>query len=135
MKIVVLLISLAVFASAQQYDLLIRHGHIADGTGNAVFTGDIAILNGKIAAMGNLPSATAKREIDATGLVVAPGFIDIHNHSDYTLVADGNAQSMIRQGVTSMIFGEGGQPRPWAGSRTKNCAMLRGLTSTATSRA
>src|SRR5207302_2814319 len=76
------------------------------------FMGDIAIRQGKIAAMGPLTRKTAARTIDATGLTVAPGFIDIHNHSDYTIVQDGNAQSMIRQGVTSMIFGEGGSAAP-----------------------
>ena len=62
--------------------------------------------------MGRLAGKTAARTIDAAGLTVAPGFIDIHNHSDYTIVQDGNAQSMIRQGVTSMIFGEGGSAAP-----------------------
>ena len=52
-----------------------------------------------------------------TGLMVAPGFIDIHNHSDYSLLADGNAESMIRQGVTSMIFGEGGSAAPLGGKQ------------------
>jgi len=105
MKFAVLLALFPALALAQSYDVLIRHGRIADGTGNPSFTGDVAILNGRIAAIGNFPEATAKRLIDAAGLVVAPGFIDIHNHSDYTLVADGDAQSMVRQGVTSMIFG------------------------------
>ncbi len=104
-------------AVAQEYDVLLRHGRIVDGAGNASFLGDVAILNGRIAALGNLPGAKAKRVIDATGLVVAPGFIDLHNHSDYSLVADGNAQSMIRQGVTSMIFGEGGSAAPVGGNQ------------------
>jgi len=117
MKPVLLLALLSGFACAQNYDILIRHGRLADGTGNASFIGDVALLNGRIAAIGNLPAAQAKRTIDATGMVVAPGFIDIHNHSDYTLVADGNAQSMIRQGVTSMIFGEGGSAAPDDGKR------------------
>ena len=59
-----------------------------------------------------LAGKTAKRVIDATGLVVSPGFIDIHNHSDDTILVDGNAESMVRQGVTSMIFGEGGSAAP-----------------------
>src|SRR5207244_9010134 len=59
-----------------------------------------------------LAARTAARTIDAAGLVVAPGFIDIHNHSDNAVIQDGNAQSMIRQGVTSMIFGEGGSAAP-----------------------
>jgi N-acyl-D-amino-acid deacylase len=108
---------LPALATAQPYDVLIRHGRIADGTGNPSFIGDIAILHGSIAAMGNLPEARAQRVIDAAGLVVAPGFIDIHNHSDYTMIADGDAQSMIRQGVTSMILGEGGSAAPADGKQ------------------
>lgn len=107
----------AASAFAQEYDLLIRSGRLVDGTGSASFIGDLAILNGRLAALGNLPGAKAKRTIDATGLVVSPGFIDIHNHSDYTLIADGTAQSMIRQGVTSMIFGEGGSAAPAGGKQ------------------
>ena len=112
-----LFLLLAPSAFAQDFDLLIRDGRIVDGTGNASFIGDLAILNGKISGLGNLPQAKAKRTIDAKGLIVAPGFIDIHNHSDYTLIADGSAQSMIRQGVTSMIFGEGGSAAPVGGKQ------------------
>lgn len=100
-------------ASAQQYDLLIRNGHVIDGTGNPWFAADVAISKGRIAAIGKLPAhAKAHRTIDASGLAVAPGFVDIHNHSDRTILIDGAAQSMIRQGVTSMIFGEGGSAAP-----------------------
>ena len=109
----------APLASPQDFDLLIRGGRIVDGTGNPSFLGDIGIRNGRIAAMGHLEGAGAKRTIDAAGLTVAPGFIDIHNHSDYTLVADGNAQSMIRQGVTSMILGEGGSAAPIGGKQQR----------------
>ncbi len=117
MKSATLVFLLAGSLFSQQFDVLIRNGRIADGTGNASFVGDVGILNGKIAALGNLPGASAKRVIEASGLVVSPGFIDIHNHSDYTLVADGNAQSMIHQGVTSMIFGEGGSAAPADGKQ------------------
>ncbi|MCU1326370.1 MAG: dan 2 [Bryobacterales bacterium] len=117
MKLALLLAFCAAPIAAQEYDLLIRNGRIVDGAGNASFIGDVAILNGRIAALGNLPGAKAKRSVDATGMVVAPGFIDIHNHSDYTLIADGTAQSMIRQGVTSMIFGEGGSAAPVGGKQ------------------
>ncbi|HVP48347.1 MAG TPA: D-aminoacylase [Bryobacteraceae bacterium] len=104
-------------ACPQDFDLLIRGGRIVDGAGNPSFLGDIGIRNDRIAAMGQLAGATARRTIDATALTVTPGFIDIHNHSDYTLVADGDAQSMIRQGVTSMILGEGGSAAPIGGKQ------------------
>ncbi len=112
MKLLAAFAAFCAVACAQDYDILFRHGRIVDGTGDASFIGDIAIQNGKIAALGFLPKATARRVIDAKGLVVAPGFIDIHNHSDNTLILDGNAQSMVRQGVTSMILGEGGSAAP-----------------------
>lgn len=99
-------------SSNPPFDLLIRNGRIADGTGNPTYIGDIAIRDGRIAAMGMLAGRKAARTLDATGLVIAPGFIDIHNHSDNSIVIDGDAQSMIRQGVTSMIFGEGGSAAP-----------------------
>src|SRR3954447_8246801 len=112
MKFGLLFLQIAALASAQDFDLIVRGGRIVDGSGNPSFIGDIALRQGKIAAMGPLVGKTAARTIDATGLTIAPGFIDIHNHSDNTIVQDGNAQSMIRQGVTSMIFGEGGSAAP-----------------------
>lgn len=115
MRVALLLAAASTLALAQDFDILIRQGRIADGSGKLAFVGDVAIRNGKIAAIGQLSDAKAKRVIDAKGFVVAPGFIDIHNHSDYSLLADGNAQSMIRQGVTSMILGEGGSAAPLGG--------------------
>jgi N-acyl-D-amino-acid deacylase len=97
--------------------MFIRNGRIVDGTGNPSWVGDVGIRDGKVAAMGHLAGREAKTTIDAQGLVVAPGFIDIHNHSDYTLLTDGNAESMIRQGVTSMILGEGGSAAPVGGKQ------------------
>jgi len=93
-------------AQGAAYDVLIRGGHIVDGTGNPWFAGDIGIRNGRIAAVGRLMNATASRIVDATGRVVAPGFIDLHTHSDISLLADGTAQSKVRQGVTLDIMGE-----------------------------
>ena len=98
--------------SAQDYDILIRNGKIVDGTGDPSFHGDVAIRGGKIVAMGKLPHKTATRTIDAAGLVIAPGFVDMHNHSDDSVLVDGDAMSMITQGVTSMILGEGNSQAP-----------------------
>jgi len=108
---------LAPIAAPQDFDLLIRGGRIVDGTGNPSFLGDIGVSGNRIVAMGHLAGAKAKRTVGAQGLTVAPGFIDIHNHSDYTLVADGDAQSMVRQGVTSMILGEGESAAPIGGKQ------------------
>jgi N-acyl-D-amino-acid deacylase len=109
------LLTAACFAQSSDFDILIRGGRIADGTGNPWFYGDVGIRNGHIAALGRI-NGNATRTITATGLVVAPGFIDIHNHSDYTILTDGNAEGMIRQGVTSMILGEGDSAAPAKGS-------------------
>ena len=114
MKHGIFLLLLASLLPAQDFEVLIRGGWIVDGTGSAAFRGDLALRGGRIATVGTLPQAKAKRTIDARGLVVAPGFIDLHNHSDFTLIADGTAQSMVRQGVTTMIFGEGGSAAPVA---------------------
>ena len=89
-----------------QYDTIIRNGKIYDGNGGEPFNADIAINADTIAFIGNLKNATAKNEIDAKGKVVAPGFINMMGHSEESLFEDGRAQSDIRQGVTTEIFGE-----------------------------
>jgi N-acyl-D-aspartate/D-glutamate deacylase len=103
------------WAQQAEYDLLIVGGHILDGSGSPWFEGSVAVKDGKIADVGRLPKASARRVIDATGLVVAPGFIDLHSHSDYTLLVDGSAQSKIRQGVTTEIIGESSSAGPVLG--------------------
>src|SRR5438552_3617441 len=85
-------------AASPAYDVLIRNGHVLDGTGNPWFAADIAIRSGRIAKIGRHLAGAAKTTIDAKGLIVAPGFIDMHSHSDITLLVDGNAESKIRQG-------------------------------------
>ncbi len=94
------------------FDLLVKNGRVVDGTGNPSYVGDVGIRQGKVAAVGNLQGRTAARVIDAKGLIVAPGFVDMHNHSDSSILVDGDAQSMIHQGVTSVILGEGGSAAP-----------------------
>src|ERR1051325_3617284 len=97
------------------YDLVLRNGRIVDGAGNPWFYGDVAIKSDKIAAVGRVAAKSGKREIDAKGLIVAPGFIDMHSHSDFTIFEDGNAQSKIRQGVTTEVLGESTSPGPYQG--------------------
>ncbi|HEV2986167.1 MAG TPA: D-aminoacylase [Vicinamibacterales bacterium] len=91
---------------APQYDVVIRHGTVYDGTGAAGVVLDLAIRADRIAARGDLSAARGRQEIDASGLAVAPGFIDMLNHSETALIADGRSQGMIRQGVTLAVFGE-----------------------------
>jgi N-acyl-D-aspartate/D-glutamate deacylase len=95
--------------------LLIVHGKILDGSGSPWFEGSVAIKDGKVADIGRLWNAAAKRVIDAAGLMVTPGFIDLHSHSDYALLVDGTAQSKIRQGVTTEILGEAASAGPILG--------------------
>jgi N-acyl-D-amino-acid deacylase len=89
-----------------QYDVVIRHGTVYDGTGAPGVAQDVAIDGDRIAARGDLAAARGRQEIDASGLAVAPGFIDMLNHSETSLIADGRSQGMIRQGVTLAVFGE-----------------------------
>lgn len=106
-----LLLALPLLAQ-QPYDLVIANGSVIDGSGAASRRADVGIRAGKIAEIGDLHGAHSRRTIDATGLIVAPGFIDIHNHSDDTLLAEPKCESMIRQGVTTMVLGEGESQGP-----------------------
>ena len=92
--------------SAPRFDILISGGTVIDGSGEPRTVADVGIVDDTIAAVGSFSDAVAERTIDATGLIVAPGVIDIHGHSDYSLLVDGTAQSKIRQGVTTEIIGE-----------------------------
>ncbi len=100
------------------YDLAIRGGTVVDGTGAPGFAGDVAVRGDRIVAVGRVPG-TAQREIDARGLVVSPGFIDMHSHSDFLLLEDGDAQSKIRQGVTTDVLGEDSSGGPVLGKHPR----------------
>ena len=99
-------------AQTAPYDLIIRNGHIIDGTGSPWYSGDIGIRNGRIAAIGFLGTAQAKRTIDAHGMVVAPGFIDMLGQSEITILVNPHLPSKIFQGITTEITGEGSSVAP-----------------------
>src|SRR5271168_53954 len=111
MKFTLLLfVQLSLFA--QTYDLILRNGHIVDGTGSPWYGADIAIRDGHIAAIGHLDSAIAKQTIDAAGMVVAPGFIDMLGQSETSILVNPHLPSKIYQGITTEITGEGGSAAP-----------------------
>jgi N-acyl-D-amino-acid deacylase len=89
-------------------DLIITGGTIVDGTGGEPFRGDVAIRSGRISEIGTFPKPEGVPTLDASGLVVAPGFIDIHSHSDFTLFVDPRAVSSLAQGVTLEVVGNCG---------------------------
>ena len=94
------------------FDVLIRNGRIVDGTGAPWFRGDVGIAGDRIAAIGSLAGASAATTIDATNLVVAPGFIDMLGQSEFNVLVDGRAASKILQGVTTEVTGEGSSIAP-----------------------
>ncbi|HEX3127262.1 MAG TPA: D-aminoacylase [Thermoanaerobaculia bacterium] len=106
-----LLLATPVLAQAP-YDLVIRNGRIVDGTGSPWYSGDVGIRDGRIAAVGHLGEAPARRTIDAAGKVVAPGFIDMLGQSELSILVDPRLPSKIYQGITTEITGEGGSIAP-----------------------
>ena len=99
-------------AQRPRFDVVIANGRIVDGTGSPWFRGDIGIAGDRIAAIGALGDATAAARVDATNLVVAPGFIDLLGQSEFNVLVDGRAASKILQGVTTEVTGEGGSIAP-----------------------
>lgn len=109
---VVLLSVARLSVAAEAFDVLLRNGHIMDGTGSPWYAGDVGIRNGKIAALGRLPGATAKTVIDAGNLLVTPGFIDMLGQSELTILVEPQLPSKIFQGITTEITGEGNSAAP-----------------------
>jgi N-acyl-D-amino-acid deacylase len=99
-------------AQTPSFDLVIRNGRIIDGTGSPWYAGDVGIRDGRIAAIGRLQGAKAKRAVDAAGSVVAPGFIDMLGQSELSILVNPSLPSKIFQGITTEITGEGGSPAP-----------------------
>jgi N-acyl-D-amino-acid deacylase len=98
--------------AATRFDLLIAHGRIVDGTGAPWFIGDVGVVGDRIVAVGKLTGASAAKTVDATNLVVAPGFIDLLGQSEFNVLVDPRAASKITQGVTTEITGEGSSIAP-----------------------
>jgi N-acyl-D-amino-acid deacylase len=111
---------------AAEYDLILRNGVIYDGSGKEPFQGDVAVNGQNIVSVGKLNDARGKTEIDAQGLAVAPGFINVLSWATESLIHDGRSQSGIRQGVTLEIFGEGESLGPLNDKMKKEMRELQG---------
>ncbi len=106
------LIAAAACADAANYDVLISGGTVYDGSGAAPFVGDVAINGDRVVAVGDLSAATAESVVDATGLAVSPGFVNMLSGATESLIVDGRSQGDLRQGVTLEVFGEGNSLGP-----------------------
>ena len=115
-------------AAQQPYDLVITGGSVLNGEGAPAVRADVGIRAGRIATIGDLAAAAATRRIDASGLTVSPGFIDMHNHSDYTVLVEPKSESMIRQGVTTMVLGESRSAGPIKAGSDEARARADGVT-------
>ena len=104
-----LLCAATVHASAQEFDLLIRGGRVADGSGNPAIFADVAVTGGRIAAIGRV-SGPAKRVVEVAGHVVAPGFVDTHTHAE-GIEDNPRAENFLRMGVTALVLGNCGSSR------------------------
>jgi N-acyl-D-amino-acid deacylase len=120
----------AVLGTRREHDLVIRGGTVFDGLGRDGVAADVGISNGRVTAIAPRVSGAAKFEIDARGLAVCPGFVDIHSHGDNTLWDDPRAESLIRQGITTIVVGQDGgsrAPRDSAGNGANGYARFTDL--------
>ena len=111
---------------AAEYDVVIRGGTVYDGGGGAPFVGDVAISGDSVAAVGDLRGARGRTEVDARGMAVAPGFINMLSWATESLIVDGRAQSDIRQGVTLEVFGEGWSMGPLNDAMKREAVQQQG---------
>jgi len=110
----------------EAYDILIKNGFVVDGTGKNGFLADIAIKDGKIHQIGTFAKTTSKKTIDASGMVVAPGFIDLHSHADRNIMKHPDVENNIRQGITTVLAGNcGSSPLPLA--KYMDSLMAKGI--------
>ncbi|MCA1648426.1 MAG: amidohydrolase family protein, partial [Chloroflexi bacterium] len=91
-----------------EFGLIFRGAQVVDGSGRPPFQADVAVAGERVVEVGRLDGSTARREINAAGCVVCPGFIDVHSHSDLPLLADPHLQAKVRQGVTTELLGADG---------------------------
>ena len=90
------------------FDIIVKNGFVVDGSGNPWFRADVGIKGGRISRIGRLRKGQGESVIDAEGKIVAPGFVDIHNHSDGSIIAEPLARSAVRQGITTIVIGNCG---------------------------
>jgi len=123
--VVLFAVTLAFCAPPPEFDLVIRGGEMLDGTGAPARRADVGIKGDRVTTIGDLSARRAGQVIDASGKMVTPGFIDTQGQSGITLLADGNGESHIRQGITSEIIGEGSSPALWTEGTSEADALQR----------
>ena len=126
MKCALIFSLMASGALAQGYDVIIRNGTVYDGGGGDARRVDVAIKGDRIAGLGDYSKASAKTIVNATGLAVAPGFINMLSWSTESLIQDGRSQSELRQGVTTEIMGEGESMGPLNDNMRRNLEAQQG---------
>ena len=119
--------SVTASSSVGGYDVVIRGGTIYDGSGGAPYRGDVALSGDRIAYVGPHAPGAGRREIDAAGLAVAPGFINMLSWATESLLVDGRGQSDIRQGITLEVFGEGWSEGPLTEEMRRNALARQGI--------